>query len=218
MNLDEYFEKVVAEFQNINHINPKDLPNIDLYMDQVTTFMDTKLTTTKRREDDKILTKTMINNYAKNDLLPAPVKKKYSKDHMLTLIFIYYFKHMLSITDIQTLLKPISDKYFGNKNGLDLDEIYKVIYANSKRDLAKITEEVKSQFEKSKDSFTEEPDEDREYLQLFTFLCSMAFEVYIKKHLIEQVIDGYFENYESPEAKDDKKAQKKDSKKDSKKK
>ena len=91
MNLDEYFEQVVKEFQNINHINPRNLPNIDLYMDQVTTFMDEGLTTTKRREDDKILTKTMINNYAKNNLLPAPVKKKYSKDHMLTLIFIYYF-------------------------------------------------------------------------------------------------------------------------------
>ena len=213
MNLDEYFEKVVAEFQNINHINPKDLPNIDLYMDQVTTFMDTKLTTTKRREEDKILTKTMINNYAKNDLLPAPVKKKYSKDHMLTLIFIYYFKHMLSITDIQTLLKPISDKYFNNTDGLNLEEIYKVIYANSKRDLASITKEVEEQFEKSKESFRDEPDKDREYLQLYTFLCSMAFEVYIKKHLIEQIIDGYFENYESPEDKVKKKEPKKETKK-----
>ncbi len=205
MNLDEYFEQVVEEFQNINHINPRNLPNIDLYMDQVTTFMDEGLTTTKRREDDKILTKTMINNYAKNNLLPAPVKKKYSKDHMLTLIFIYYFKHMLSINDIQTLLKPISDKYFGKKEGLNLEEIYKVIYANSKRDLASITEQVKMQFEKSKESFADEPDEDREYLQLYTFLCSMAFEVYIKKHLIEQVIDGYFENYESPDGKSKKK-------------
>ena len=205
MTLDEYFEQVVEEFQNINHINPRNLPNIDLYMDQVTTFMDEGLTTTKRREDDKILTKTMINNYAKNDLLPAPVKKKYSKDHMLTLIFIYYFKHMLSINDIQTLLKPINDKYFGKREGLNLEEIYRVIYANSKRDLGKITEEVKAQFEKSKESFTDEPDEDREYLQLYTFLCSMAFEVYIKKHLIEQVIDGYFGNYESPGSKDKKK-------------
>ena len=175
MTLDEYFEQVLEEFQNINHINPRNLPNIDLYMDQVTTFMDEGLTTTKRREDDKILTKTMINNYAKNDLLPAPVKKKYSKDHMLTLIFIYYFKHMLSINDIQTLLKPINDKYFGKREGLNLEEIYRVIYANSKRDLGNITEEVKAQFEKSKESFTDEPDEDREYLQLYTFLCSMAF-------------------------------------------
>jgi len=199
-------ERAIDNLKTINTISPEELPAMELYMDQLTTLMDRKLSGLVRKPSkDKVLTKTMINNYAKNDLLPAPVKKKYSKDHMLTLIFIYYFKHMLSINDIQTLLKPINDKYFGKREGLNLEEIYRVIYANSKRDLGNITEEVKAQFEKSKESFTDEPDEDREYLQLYTFLCSMAFEVYIKKHLIEQVIDGYFGNYESPETKDKKK-------------
>mgnify|MGYP000334617862 CR=1 FL=1 len=63
----------------IGYIKPEDIPNIDLYMDQVTTFMEEQLSSTKRYEDDKILTKTMINNYAKNNLLPPPNKKKYSK-------------------------------------------------------------------------------------------------------------------------------------------
>ncbi len=59
--------------------------------------------------DDKILTKTMINNYAKNNLLPPPVKKKYSKEHLLVMIFIYYFKNFLSIKDIETMLTPITE-------------------------------------------------------------------------------------------------------------
>ena len=46
----------------------------------------------------------MINNYAKNDLLPPPIKKKYSKEHVLLLIFIYYYKGILSISDIQKVL------------------------------------------------------------------------------------------------------------------
>ena len=54
----------------------------------------------------------MINNYAKNKLLPPPEKKRYSKEHVLMLIFIYYFKNILSINDIQTLLTPIAQKYF----------------------------------------------------------------------------------------------------------
>ena len=214
-NIDEYFEKVLADLENINHINPKDLPNIDLYMDQVTTFMDAKLTTTKRHADDKIMTKTMINNYSKNDLLPPPVKKKYSKEHMLELIFIYYFKNMLSIGDIQTLLKPISDKYFQSKDGLNLDDIYKEIYKNSKRDLVDIEEDLRSHFEKSKESFTDETGDDKQFLQLYTFVCSLAFEVYIKKHIMEQIIDGFFENYEGPneaEVDESKKAKKKTTK------
>ena len=71
-------------------IPPEDIPDIGLYMDQVTTFMEEQLSSTKRYEDDKILTKTMINNYAKNNLLPPPIKKKYSKEHLLVLIFVYY--------------------------------------------------------------------------------------------------------------------------------
>ena len=72
----------------LSHVKSREIPGIDLYMDQVTTFMDEHLKDTRRHPEDKVLTKTMINNYAKNNLLPPPVKKKYSKDHMLMLIFI----------------------------------------------------------------------------------------------------------------------------------
>ena len=101
MNTKQFLSDILDEFNKIDYVKPEDIPNIDLYMDQVTTFMDSQLATSKRHEDDKILTKTMINNYAKNDLLPPPEKKKYSKEHVLTLIFIYYFKSILSISDIR---------------------------------------------------------------------------------------------------------------------
>ena len=81
---------ILESMSRIDYIHPEDIPNIELYMDQVTTFMDEQLSSTKRYPEDKILTKTMINNYAKNNLLPPPVKKKYSKEHVLFLIFIYY--------------------------------------------------------------------------------------------------------------------------------
>ena len=69
---------LIRSMQNIDFITPEDIPSIDLYMDQVTTFMDEHLVSSKRFDDDKILTKTMINNYTKNNLLPPPNKKKYS--------------------------------------------------------------------------------------------------------------------------------------------
>ena len=63
----EKTKTIFGEFNGKNEyyiIEPSDIPNIDLYMDQVTTFMETKLCGYKRNNDDKILTKTMINNYA----------------------------------------------------------------------------------------------------------------------------------------------------------
>ena len=104
VNTDSMIRNILDRVSRIGYVKPEDIPNIDLYMDQVTTFMEAQLAHSKRYEDDKILTKTMINNYAKNNLLPSPEKKRYSKEHLLVLIFIYYFKNILSISDIQTLL------------------------------------------------------------------------------------------------------------------
>ena len=105
----DMLNSILSSISRIDYVRPDDIPNIDLYMDQVTTFMEKELASSKRHEDDKILTKTMINNYAKNNLLPPPVKKKYSKEHLLVMIFIYYFKNFLSIKDIETMLTPITD-------------------------------------------------------------------------------------------------------------
>ncbi len=88
----DLLNSILGSLSRIDYIKPEEVPNIPLYMDQVTTFMDAQLASSKRYPEDKILTKTMINNYAKNDLLPPPLKKKYSKEHLLVLVFIYYFK------------------------------------------------------------------------------------------------------------------------------
>ena len=77
---DDLLNSILSSLDRIEYVSPEDIPNIDLYMDQVTTFMDSKLRSTARYPgEDKILTKTMINNYAKNDLLPPPVRRSIPK-------------------------------------------------------------------------------------------------------------------------------------------
>ncbi len=61
----EMIDELLESLSKVDGIHPEDVPNIDLYMDQVTTFMDAHLESSKRYQEDKILTKTMINNYAK---------------------------------------------------------------------------------------------------------------------------------------------------------
>ena len=124
IDTNDILNSILESLSRIDYIKPENVPDIDLYMDQVTTFMDAELSSTKRYPEDKILTKTMINNYAKNHLLPPPQKKKYSREHMLLLIFIYYFKNILSIGDIQALLEPITEKYFQKKQDFDLTRLY----------------------------------------------------------------------------------------------
>ena len=189
MDTKQFLRSILDSLQQIDYVKPEDVPNIDLYMDQVTTLMDTRLAGSKRYPDDKILTKTMINNYAKNKLLPPPVKKKYSPEHMLLLVFIYYFKNILSITDIQTLLAPITDRYFGTESGFSIKDIYAEIFQMEKEEIASVKEDLLKKADVSKSMFGSSPEEDREFFQPFSFIWLLSFDVYLKKQMIEHMVD-----------------------------
>lgn len=187
----ELLKSILANISDINYVKPEDIPNIDLYMDQVTTFMDSHLQSSKRYEDDKVLTKTMINNYAKNNLLPPPVKKKYSKEHVLVMIFIYYFKNILSIKDIETLLSPITGQYFGNEDGMDLTAVYTEVMNLEHSRINSVVKDIVKSFNGAVESFKDAPEEERDSLQLFAFICSLSFDVYVKKLLMQKLIDEF---------------------------
>ena len=194
MNKDnqEFVNSLLQRLAKLNYIKPGDVPNIDLYMDQVTTFMDEHLSDVKRYEDDKILTKTMINNYTKNDLLPPPVKKKYSKEHIYVLTFIYYLKNILSISDIQKLLNPLTDKFFNKEELPDLEYIYSEIYNMEKAQIASLSKDVVERTQVAKEAFlVVENEEDKDFLQLFSLVGLLSFDVYMKKNIIESLIDDY---------------------------
>ncbi len=197
MDFDKFTFKEILE--NINQwietdvINPEDIPSIELYMDQVTTFMDKELARTKRHPDDKILTKTMINNYSKNDLLPPSNKKKYSKDHIILLIYIYYMKNFLSISDIKTLLSPMTNRYFNDfrddstdKSSLSMSDIYAEIYTLEKKYTAKLKENIDEICDIADSEFKEAS----EYLKAFALVSMLSYDIYAKKQLIEHLLDS----------------------------
>ena len=189
VNNDEMLHKILDHISGMGYIKPEDIPNINLYMDQVTTFMEEHLAYSKRYKDDKILTKTMINNYAKNNLLPSPEKKRYTREHMLMLIFIYYFKNILSINDIQSLLGPITDHYFRSENDMNLTDIYNEVFSMEKGELDALKKELTESYDIAQGTFENAPKEDQDFLKLFSFICLLSFDVYIKKMLIEKMID-----------------------------
>lgn len=197
---------ILKQFSELDYVHPEDIPNIDLYVDQVTTFIESQLSSLKRDEDEKILTKTMINNYTKNHVLPSPDKKKYSKDHVLTLILIYYLKSFLSIKDIQTLLEPITDKYFGMESELSFYELYEELVALGNGQSKALIKDVIAKYNATQNAFSDAPEEDQEFLRNFGFICMLSFDVYIKKMMIETLID--FNSQQRKEAADQAKEKK----------
>ena len=182
---------ILKKLNEIDYIDPDEIPNIDLYMDQVTTFMDEHLAACRRTDDDKILTKTMINKYTKTDFLPPPVKKKYSKEHMYLLIFLYYFKNVLSINDIQKIFKPLTEMFYNNKSEhVSMEEIYRAIFRMERIQTDNLTKDILRRYKASQNLFPEVTDEaEADFLSRFAVICLLSFDAYMKKQIVERLID-----------------------------
>ncbi len=176
----------------VDLIDPSEIPDISLYMDQVTTYMDEHLKQSRRRDEDKILTKTMINNYAKNKLLPPPEKKKYTKEHIMLLILIYYYKGILSLQDIQSVLEPIGEKYFHASSGRSIDALYAEIVRMNRDRQKDFREDVNDMVDTAADYFSDAKDEEREFLRVLAMINMLSYDVFVRKMLIEKLIDRYF--------------------------
>ena len=167
----------------LDFIVPEDIPAIELYVDQVTRFMDQHLSGNKRSEEDKILTKTMINNYTKNRLIPPPEMKRYSKEHIILLIYIYYLKNVVSINDIRRILGPMTENDFAED---DVFEFYKSIfemeklqYFNTEAAVIKSSQIVDKKLQ----------DDEDEYLKKMAFIYLLGYDIFMKKRLMEKLID-----------------------------
>lgn len=190
LDYDDLLNSIMASLDRTKQVEVSEIPNIDLYMDQLLTFMEESLRKSARHPGvDKILTKTMINNYAKNDLLPPPIKKKYSKDHIILLIFIYYYKNILSFSDIQTLFEPLYKRFGNDDTDINLKDIYTTIYDEQEEIIAHLKDDIQEKFKSAMKSFPEAKGEDKNELQMLNFVSMLAYDVFIKMLLIENIID-----------------------------
>ena len=100
-------EHLVREAVSDADLHPSEIPAIDLYLDQITSLVSEKRKDASPLFADRVLTKTMINNYSKDGLL-SPIKgKKYSKEHILQMLLVYEMKNTLSIGEIKRILQNV---------------------------------------------------------------------------------------------------------------
>lgn len=180
-------ELVKSVLEDVKSFKIDDVPNIDLYMDQVTTYLNNKFNASKRYEDDKLLTKTMINNYAKSRLLPSPDKKKYTKDHIIVLALIFFFKNVISINDVTTVLKPLIDEHFHNdESPLEevVDDFLTHIINNN------ISDPIIGEVAMASEIFEKSEYKNKDYMQTLGLISLLSYDVFVRKLLIEKLIDS----------------------------
>lgn len=214
MRYESFAKKIVDEISKNGQVRLMDMPDLDLYMDQITTFINDKLEIYKRDEKDKILTKTMINNYTKHSIIPKPVNKKYSKDHLLFLILIYHMKGIVSIKDMEHLMAPLIENYNSElEEKINIEDIYSILLDIQKDEREKQTAKIQDDIENVKEYLKEMEMQDDDILEIFMLTVMLTVRANMQKHLAEKIIDEFFIHKEVPQKK--KKSKSKKSKNDS---
>ena len=108
----------------------------------------------------------------------------------MVLMFIYYFKNILSIGDIQSILGPLTERYFANGKELNLEKIYEEVFSLEKGQIEQLKVSLTKDYERAGNTFTNEENEDKEFLQLFSFICMLSYDIYIRKQIIEKIVDN----------------------------
>ncbi|MNJ50764.1 hypothetical protein D3C77_460510 [compost metagenome] len=130
--LQDDFQILLDQIIEQGDIEISDIPNIDLYMDQVITIFENALGSSKRYPEDKLLTKTMINNYTKDKILMPAINKKYTSEHILQMALIYHLKQTLSIADIKSIFQ-----HSLHHNEVNVEEVYQE-FVDLKRQQSKL--------------------------------------------------------------------------------
>ena len=189
----ELLNQLLKEVTAFNDIALSDIPEIDLYMDQVTTLFEKKLCLLKRDEEDKIMTKTMINNYAKAKIFPPVKSKKYNKEQIILLELIYNLKQNLTLTDIGRVFTPIIED--GKKEEKELASIEN-LYDNFLRLKKDQLEAFESRFNQLRKDISEKSTElegkDKDLNELILMVFMLTSGANEQKRMAEKIIDNFF--------------------------
>lgn len=189
-------KNITEQISKISHsqaiVPIETIPNIDLYMDQVTTFIESALSDCKRNKNDKILTKTMINNYAKAKIFPPPLKKKYTKNHIMLLIMIYHLKSILSISDISRLLKPVTEELTKNVQSPLLEMIYSDFVKLQKQNQKNIAMVLENNYIENTIAAPQYHEYENETIQNIIVVLQLVIQSNTEKRIAEKILDAHF--------------------------
>ncbi|MEH7112967.1 DUF1836 domain-containing protein [Neobacillus niacini] len=183
----EKIHAIINELGLESNLKLNDIPDIDLYMDQVIQLFESKFADSKRNEEEKVLTKTMINNYAKGKLIFPIKNKKYSKEHLILMSLIYQLKGSLSINDIQITLDGINKRII--KEDIELDSFYTSYLTLSKKNVADFNKDIDERVKDVMDEVTKMEDRHSPYLEQVLMISSLVHMSNLYRKVAEKLVD-----------------------------
>ncbi|MBU5267262.1 DUF1836 domain-containing protein [Virgibacillus proomii] len=182
-NVNEYLNNLQLHSQ----LPIEEIPNLDLYMDQVIQLFESKFGLLKRDDDEKVLTKTMINNYAKGKLFFPIKNKKYTKDHLMLISMIYQLKGALSINDVKTTLYKLNKMIVEDK--FDLAQLYESYVQLADDSMKQLRSEIKQLIEDVEQHIETLDSNNADYLQELLLVASFVNMSNYYRRAAEKIVD-----------------------------
>lgn len=179
--------QLIEELGVNQKIRIEDIPSIDLYMDQVTQLFERTYSESKRYEDDKVLTKTMINNYAKGKLLFPIKNKKYTREHIMLIQLIYQLKGALSIRDVRVVLERLNYKI--DRNEIEFESIYKHYIQLQDQQTKTFEEAVLTLYQEAQAEVQEMETSESSYVEQLLLITSLINMSNMYRKLAEKLVD-----------------------------
>lgn len=183
----EKIKEILEQLGLETNLSLDEIPNIDLYMDQVIQLFENKFADSKRNDEEKVLTKTMINNYAKGKLIFPIKNKKYSKEHLILISLIYQLKGALSINDIQVTLDGLNKRIM--KEDIEIDSFYNSYLALSQKNAADFHEDINERVKNVNEEVAKMEDRNSPYLEQVLMISSLVHMSNLYRKVAEKLVD-----------------------------
>jgi hypothetical protein len=191
MRYEQFAEKLALEYQKKGLADGKSVPEIDLYIDQMVSCLNTELSL-YAKDGEGPITKGIVSNYTKHKMIPGPEGKRYTKDHCIFMLLVYYLKGCFSMDQVQRLMKPILSNYDSAwDDNVDMQAYYKEILAAVRKSEEDFSERLQERILANKKFLADRGSDDdiSELILLITMLIMRSNE---ERYMAEKLLDEYF--------------------------
>lgn len=140
---EQELDRLLADAVNDSNLHSNEIPSLDLYLDQILSLVSEKQKQGSERFSQRILTKTMVNNYSKDGLIKPVSGKKYTKEHIIQMLIVYMLKNTFSINEIKRLIKGVYlDREFDSESLVRCYDRFMSIKDGQKAESSDIAKEI----------------------------------------------------------------------------
>ena len=195
MRYEQFAEKIAKEYQKKGLAEGKSIPNIDLYIDQMVSCLNSELSL-YAKDGGGPITKGMISNYTKHKMIPGPEGKRYTKDHCIFMLLVYYLKGCFSMDQVRRLMSPILTNYNSEwDDSVDIQAYYGKIMEEVRRSEENFGRELQDSMDGIK-KFLSDRGSDDDISEIILLITTLIMRSNEERFLAEKLLDEYF-----PEAK-----------------